>query len=50
VGLESALVFAEQEDGSAVSLAEEVLADVLAALVFEFNAHEVSGRLEVRFG
>lgn len=39
----SALVPVEQEDHSAVSLSEEVLADVLAGFVFEFDAHEVTG-------
>jgi hypothetical protein len=37
VRFEGALVLAEQENRSAASLSEEVLAHVLAASIFEFN-------------
>jgi hypothetical protein len=37
VRFEGALVLAEQENRSAASLSEEVLAHVLAGSIFEFN-------------
>ena len=50
VGLECALIFTEQKDGSSVALPEEVLADVLARFVFELNAIDVLRYLEVGRG